>query len=577
MCGILGYKGPKNASGLVHEGLKRLSYRGYDSWGLAALTHGSITLYKQAGDIEQAAPLELPSTTVIGHTRWATHGKVTVQNAHPHTNQTGTIAVAHNGIIENYELLKLALTEEGYEFKSQTDTEVIPHLIDYYIMHGRTFPSAFERALKDLHGSYAILALHTDGTLCFARNGSPLIIGIGKNEHYISSDIPSFLEHTKEVVYLEDGDHGVLNGQLELFNDGKKITRAATNVPYDVDIAKRGGHPHFMIKEIEEQQRTIPAALNQDETTIKGAVQLIKQTPHLVLVGCGTSYNTCSAASTHFTSAGKHTTCVIGSEFASVLPVLTRETLVLAVSQSGETADVLDSVKAAQKKGCTVIALTNVPSSTLARTSALTIPLGTGPELCVLATKTATAQLAVLTLLALKLAGKDTTRLADAARDTRSAIATGIEHAKTLSGKLKNAKSIFILGRGQMSHLAREAALKIKEVSYIHAEGMPGGELKHGSIALIEPGTPVIVLTDDSTRQLMTSNAQEVRARGAFVIGIDSQPSSAYDHHIPIPEHAEATGILSILPVQLLAYHLALERGCNPDKPRNLAKSVTVR
>ncbi len=577
MCGILGYLGPKNASRLVHDGLKRLSYRGYDSWGLAALTHGSITLYKQVGDIEQTAPLELPSTTVIGHTRWATHGAVTVQNAHPHTNESGTISVVHNGIIENYELLRLALSEEGYIFKSQTDTEVIPHLIDYYINHGRTFASAFERALHDLHGSYAILALHTDGTLCFARNGSPLVIGLGKNEHYISSDIPSFLEHTKEVMYLEDGDHGVLNGSLQLFNSGKKVERAITTVPYDVDVAKRGNHPHFMIKEIEEQQRTIPAALNQNAETIARAVQFIKQTPHLVLVGCGTSYNTCAAASTHFISAGRQTTCVIGSEFASILPVLNKETLVLAVSQSGETADVLDSVKAAQKKGCTVIALTNVPSSTLARLSSLVIPLGTGPELCVLATKTATAQLAVLTLLALELAGKDKQCLIDTARDVRGVLAAGIEHAKSLSGKLKHAKSLFILGRGQMNHLAREAALKIKEVSYIHAEGMPGGELKHGSIALIEPGTPVIVLSDDSTRQLMASNAQEVRARGAYVIGIDSQPNTAYDYHIAIPERNEATGILTVLPVQLLAYHLALERGCNPDKPRNLAKSVTVR
>lgn len=577
MCGILGYHGPKKASVLVHEGLKRLSYRGYDSWGLAALTHGSITLYKQVGDIEHTAPLELPSTTVIGHTRWATHGAVTVQNAHPHTNESGTISVVHNGIIENYELLKLALSEEGYVFKSQTDTEVIPHLIDYYINHGRSFPSAFERALHDLHGSYAILALHTDGTLCFARNGSPLVIGIGKDEHYISSDIPSFLEHTKEVTYLEDGDHGVLNGTLELFNSGKKVVRATTTVPYDVDVAKRGKHPHFMIKEIEEQQRTIPAALNQNEETIARAVKLIKQTPHLVLVGCGTSYNTCSAASTQFISAGKQTSCVIGSEFASVLPVLSKETLVLAVSQSGETADVLDSVKAAQQRGCTVIALTNVPTSTLARIATLTIPLGTGPELCVLATKTCTAQLAVLTMLALELAGKNKDCLTQAAKETRLVLASGLEHAKTIAAKLKHSKSLFILGRGAMSHLAREAALKIKEVSYIHAEGMSGGELKHGSIALIEPGTPVIVLTDDATRQLMTSNAQEVRARGAYVIGIDTQPNNAYDYHIKIPECGDATGILTILPVQLLAYHLALERGCNPDKPRNLAKSVTVR
>ncbi|RJQ21466.1 glutamine--fructose-6-phosphate transaminase (isomerizing) [Candidatus Woesearchaeota archaeon] len=577
MCGIVGYFGPKNGAKIIQEGLAKLSYRGYDSWGIAAKTGETLTIYKQTGDIERGEKLELPSTRVIGHTRWATHGSVTVANAHPHTNESGTIAVVHNGIIENYALLREALIDEDYLFKSQTDTEVIPHLIDYYMKRGQTFAESFSRTLSDLKGSYAILALHADGTLAFARKGSPLCIGIADGEYFISSDIPSFLAHTKNVIHLEDGDSGILDTELTITNYGKPAHRIATPVPWDITIARLGNHKHFMIKEIEEQQRTIPAALNQEHALIEQAVRLIKQTPNLVLAGCGTSYNTCAAAAAHFIAAGKHATPVIGSEFDSAAPLLSEKTLLIAVSQSGETADVLDAVKTAREKGARVIALTNVPSSSLARASDLVIPLGTGPELCVLATKTCTAQLAILTLLALKSAGKDTGTLTQAAASVRAVLEEGKKHAKKLAEQFKDATSLFVLGRGHLRALASEAALKIKEVTYIHAEGIAAGELKHGSIALIEEGTPVIVFGNNETRDLITSNAMEVRARGAIVLGIDSERSPAYDYHIPIPELGEAGQLLQILPVQLLAYELALARGCNPDKPRNLAKSVTVR
>lgn len=577
MCGIVGYFGPKNGVKIVQESLAKLSYRGYDSWGIAAKTGETLTIYKQTGDIERGEKLELPSTRVIGHTRWATHGSVTVANAHPHTNESGTIAVVHNGIIENYALLREALIDEDYLFKSQTDTEVIPHLIDYYMKRGQPFAESFFRTLSDLKGSYAILALHADGTLAFARKGSPLCIGIADGEYFISSDIPSFLEHTKNVIHLEDGDSGILDTELTITNYGKPAHRIATPVSWDITIACLGNHKHFMIKEIEEQQRTIPAALNQEHALIEQAVQLIKQTSNLVLAGCGTSYNTCAAAAAHFIAAGKHATAIIGSEFDSAAPLLSEKTLLIAVSQSGETADILDAVKTAREKRARIIALTNVPSSSLARASDLVIPLGTGPELCVLATKTFTAQLAILTLLALKSAGKDTSTLTQAAASVRAVLEESKKHAKTLAEQFKDATSLFVLGRGYLRALASEAALKIKEVSYIHAEGIAAGELKHGSIALIEEGTPVIVFGNNETRDLITSNAMEVRARGAIVLGIDSERSPAYDYHIPIPELGEAGQLLQILPVQLLAYELALARGCNPDKPRNLAKSVTVR
>ena len=578
MCGILGYMGPKNGTLIVHEGLKALAYRGYDSWGVAVHDGKGIVIQKGVGDITNTSHLALQSNRVIGHTRWATHGGVTKENAHPHFNKEQTICAVHNGIIENNDELKLALEQKGYTFVSQTDTEIIPHLIDFYLKQGKSFGEAFEAMLAKLEGSYAILATHAaENSMMFARNGSPLVLGLGQNEYFVSSDIPSFLPHTKTIVQLEDGDCGSITDKITIHNNGKLVERRPSTAPWDVEVAKKGSYPHFMIKEINEQPLTIRKALNQPAELIKQTASLLQNASTVFLIGCGTSYNACATANYQFSKAGKQTIPVLASEFEQKKPFIDEKTVVIAVSQSGETADVIDAVKMAKQKKAILIAIVNVPSSTLARISDIVIPMNSGPELSVISTKTCTSQLAIMYLLAFTIAKKDTGILAEAAD---AALHVLQQHQKDMPGlakKIANAKSIFCLGRNSLSQIAREAALKIKEVSYLHAEGMPAGELKHGSIALIEEGVPVITFADDETRALTTSNAMEVKARGAFVIGVDSKPSPAYDYHIQIPSLDAATPMLALLPIQLLSYYLAVERGCDPDKPRNLAKSVTVR
>ncbi len=578
MCGILGYLGLRNGTPIVHEGLKALAYRGYDSWGMAIHTTNGIIIQKGVGDITKTSALQLPSNRVFGHTRWATHGGVTEVNAHPHTNKDKTIAVVHNGIIENYVELKKELEKNGYVFASQTDTEVIPQLIDFYIQHGNTFEQAFQTALSKLEGSYAILATHAkEEGILFARQGSPMVLGLGQNEYFVSSDIPSFLPHTKTIVHLEDGDYGAIKNTITIYNKGKTVVRQPSTAHWDVEVAKKGNYPHFMIKEINEQPLTIRKALNQPAELIKQTALLLQNASTVFLVGCGTSYNTCATATYQFSKAGKQTIPVLGSEFAQHIPFLNKKTAVIAVSQSGETADIVDVVKASKEKGSIVIAIVNVPSSSLARMADIVIPMNSGPELCVLATKSCTSTLAILYLIAYTMAGKDPAILAEAADISLHVLKQHQQTMPELAKKIAQSNSIFAIGRNALSQTAREAALKIKEVSYIHAEGMPAGELKHGSIALIEEGMPVIVFADDETRALTTSNAMEVKARGAFVIGVDSKPNPAYDFHIQIPDLDGTTPLLALLPIHLLSYYLALERGCDPDKPRNLAKSVTVR
>ena len=578
MCGILGYIGARNGTPIVHEGLKALSYRGYDSWGIAVQDGANIVIQKGVGDITKTPVIQQHSTKVIGHTRWATHGCVTKENAHPHTNKEKTICTVHNGIIENYAELKTELEQKGYTFASQTDTEVIPHLIDFYIKQGQNFEQAFTTMLGRIEGSYAILTAHdkTPG-LMFARKGSPLVLGLGKNEHFISSDIPSFLQHTQTIVHLEDGDYGKISDKIEIYNNGKQITRQPTTAPWDIEIAKKGAYPHFMIKEINEQPLTIRKALNQPAELIKQTALLLQNASTVYLVGCGTSYNACATATYQYSKSGRQTIPILASEFIQHTNFIDNKTAIVAVSQSGETADVLDAVKLAKQKGATIIAIVNVPSSTLARTADVVIPMNSGPELSVISTKTCTSQLAILYTLAFALRAKNTETIAEAADASLHLLRQHSQTMPELAKKMVDAKNIFCIGRNAMSQVAREAALKIKEVSYLHAEGMPAGELKHGSIALIEEGMPVIVFADEETRAQTISNAMEVKARGAYVIGVDSKPNSAYDFHIQIPDINGLMPLLAIIPIQLLSYYLAVQRGCDPDKPRNLAKSVTVR
>ncbi len=575
MCGILGYFGKKNGIPTVYNGLKTLSYRGYDSWGITAVNNGKFVTCKKAGDICKTGMPDLNSTIVIGHTRWATHGGVTNANAHPHISGN-KIAVVHNGIIENYKELREALQDEGFRFKSQTDTEVIPHLINFFTRK-HDFKTAFQKAIKHMKGSFAILALTTDGTVAFAKKGSPLVIGLGNNETYISSDIPSFLDKTKKIIVLEDDDYGFLEDKLSIYNNGTPVKRKTSTASWDVEVAKKGTYPHFMLKEIEEQSITIRKALNQEDSKINQTAKLLKTASRIFLAGCGTSYNVCATAAYLFAESGLYTIPVLASEFQPHLKFIDGKTVLVAVSQSGETKDLIDAMNDAKKQGAKIISIVNVPSSTIARNSDITLPMNSGPEQCVLSTKSCTSQLAIFSLINSHLSGKDKELLLETSACALHVIRETKKTMKSLAKKLADSKSIFLIGRSALSQVAREAALKIKEVSYIHAEGFPAGELKHGTIAMIEDGTPVITFADNSTRELATSNAMEVKARGAFVIGIDSKNNEAYDVHVPIPEIEAATPILAMLPIQLLAYYLAIERKCDPDKPRNLAKSVTVR
>lgn len=587
MCGIIGCIGEKEAAPILLDGLKRLEYRGYDSAGMA-IVNGGILLKKDTGKIGEIHSklnfLDMKGNTGIAHTRWATHGKVTKENAHPHFSNNNKIAVVHNGIIENYQELKKFLASKGFTFYSETDTEVIPNLIEYF-MRNNNFEDAVKLALRKLEGSYAVVVLNEDeNKLIGARKDSPLVVGVGDKEYFIASDIPAFLEHTKNVIYLEEMDVAVMDNKIRIFNlkENSFVKRPVNTIEWKIEQIKKGNFEHFMLKEITEQTETIEKAVEQDEGTIKEIAELMKKARGIYLVGCGSSYHACLSASYKLSSIAKmHVNVCLASEFSNFKDFLVPESLVMAVSQSGETADVLEAIRTAKEKGAKVISIVNVVGSSLARESHKSLMMNSGPEICVLSTKTYTSQLAILTLLAYAIADKydeGKTKLKDlinyiyylTSANTRNYI-------RRLAVKLKNKEHLYTIGRSFQYPTALEAALKIKEVSYIHAEGFAGGELKHGTIALIEKGTPCIVFTSEKIEKQILSNATELKARGAYIIGIGPRNNELFDFFIKVRESEEANSICQIIPIQILAYQLALLRGFNPDKPRNLAKSVTVK
>ncbi len=587
MCGIIGYHGQKSAKGIVLEALKRLEYRGYDSWGIATPDRSGVHIIRKIGKIGDVLEedLALPAAPLcIGHTRWATHGGVSENNAHPHLSQNSTIAVAHNGIIENYQELREFLQKHGFAFRSQTDTEVIPHLIQYHMDSGKAFPDAVQSALRELEGSFAILAVHTgNDTIAFGRRGSPLVLGVGEGESFVASDVPAFIDHTKQVIYLDDDEWGYIDNAVHIFDlkSGTARAKTPTLVTWNYEEAKRGDHPHFLIKEIHDQERTIAGAVEQSREALQKAVDMLKSAVGVFLVGCGTSHHACISSTYQFAHISKrHINACLGSEFNNYEDFITSKTLMIAVSQSGETADLLEAVRAAKRKGAKVLAIVNVIGSTLARLADHILPMNCGPEICVLSTKSYTAQVALLLLLAYADAGRAAEgkqSIRNAAAHVRDVLSENAPKAAALAQRFKDQRDMFLIGRDLAHSIALEGALKIKEVSYIHAEGFAGGELKHGTIALIEPGVPTIALVTESTRKLIISNAMEIKARGGTIVGIGSEPSEVFDDFLRVPETGQANPLLMILPIQLLAYHLALARGCDPDKPRNLAKSVTVK
>jgi glutamine---fructose-6-phosphate transaminase (isomerizing) len=605
MCGIIAYTGDEEAAPILFEGLKRLEYRGYDSAGIITINRtGEFELKKQVGKVQdihnELNLLDLDGNIGLAHTRWATHGGVTQNNAHPHVSNNSKIAVIHNGIVENYKELKALLVSKGFHFQSETDTEVIPNLIEYWIASKHlSFVDATMKTLQSLEGNFAVVILDRDTrTIIGAKNGSPLVLGVGerknrKNELFLASDIPAFLDRTKNVVYLYDGDMVVFESDpssskrsYQIFDfrgrTKRAITRPIQSVSWSLSHAAKGEFDHFMLKEIAEQVETIQKASAQDPELVQSITQMIKEAKGVFLVASGSSYHACLSVSYLFAKlASFHINTVIASEFSQYESFLKPETLVIAVSQSGETIDVLDAVKAAKEKGCRIVSIVNVMGSSLTQISHKTMLLNSGPEISVLSTKTYTAQLAVLTLLAYSLAGKYDEGVQKlkflwnivynlTAATTRNKI-------KELSTRLATHEHIFVLGRGSLYATALEAALKIKEVSYIHAEAFAGGELKHGPIAMIKKGTPCIIFVSKDTEKTILSNAMEVKSRGGYIIGIGAEPIESFDFFIKVPESNSLNPICDIIPIQILAYQLAVMLGHDPDKPRNLAKSVTVR
>ena len=586
MCGIIGYKGNKNAVEIVIEGLKRLEYRGYDSWGMAWIDKRGLNILKKVGKIGKIeCPKDENSNIAMGHTRWATHGGVTELNAHPHHNETKSVAVVHNGIIENYQELKKELAQEGHKLVSETDTEVLPHLIESYL-EKYDLEEAVARSIKRLKGSYALIAMSKESKkLVAARSGSPLVVGVGKNEFFIASDVPAFINYTKDVIFLDDDELIVFNDDLKIYdiNNMSLKEKEISKIDWNVEKAMKGSFDHFMLKEITEQNDTIVRALNQDDKKIMDVAREINSSYGTFFVACGSSYHAALTASYLFSRiAKKHINVVLASEFPSYEHFLTEKTLMIPISQSGETADVLEAVKAAKKKGVKVLSIVNVMGSSLMRASDHTFLMNAGPEICVLSTKSYTSQLAILTLLAYACVddldqGKE--ELLNAASHTEEFFEEKfMKHLEDLAVKIKDNQHIFVIGRSLNYPTALEAALKIKEVSYIHAEGFAGGELKHGTIALIEPGTPCFVfVANDEAKNETISNAMEIKSRGGYIIGVSPENNEIFDFHIKVAPDHNTSPILNIIPVQLLAYYLAVKLGCDPDKPRNLAKSVTVK
>lgn len=604
MCGIAGYKGPLEATQVVIEGLRRLEYRGYDSWGVASINCDHIDLLRKEGKIGQVSISNFirSSGISIGHTRWATHGGVCEDNAHPHLSYDKKIAVVHNGIVENYQALRESLQSKGIEFHSQTDTEVIPHLIALELQssmahhlndldadsQGLSFAEAVRRVCRQLQGSYAIVAVHQDfDEIVVARDGSPVVIGVrvddADKEFFVASDVTAFLDHTKDVIYLQDGELAVVNTHIELMrlDSGSWVQPKIETIPWSLEEASKGQYHHFMLKEINEQPQVVSQALNQDPTQFQTALQLLTNSKRVILVGCGTSYHAALAGQSWFRSLSSlNTQTILASEFDSIAPLLTKDDLIIALSQSGETADVISAVKSAKDRNSKILCIVNVIGSTLARISDAVLLMRSGPEICVLATKSYLSELVILADLASNLGNRSKSEISKLSSMLRDVLRDDFGSQKTIEAiapEVAHARDVLVIGRGPMFATALEAALKLKEASYVHAEGFAGGELKHGSIALVETGMPVIVFADNQTRQFTVSNAMEVRARGGWVIGVDSMPNPAYDVFIPVPDAGIFQPIVSIIPLQLLTYAVATLKGIDPDKPRNLAKSVTVK
>jgi len=610
MCGIVGYVGPKRVVPILLEGLKRLEYRGYDSAGVAFLQDGRMTIHRSVGKIKELENAlwgkDLPGTVGIGHTRWATHGRPTEENAHPHTDCSGDLVVVHNGIIENYVALKEKLLAEGHRFRSETDTEVLAHLIEKHLAAEPDLDAAVRHALSNVVGAYAIAVLWRGAPdrIVGARCSSPLVVGLGEGEYFLASDIPALLNHTRNVLFLEDEEVALLTpeGVSVTTLQGDPVSRPVEKVLWSPILAEKGGYKHFMMKEIYEQPRAVRDTIRGRYSEEAGQVYLedtgvmdraLDRITKVFFVACGTSWHAGLVGKFMLEELVRLPVEVdYSSEFRYRDPVVDENTLVVAISQSGETLDTMAALRDAKRRGCPILSICNVVGSSIARESDAVLYTHAGPEIGVASTKAFTSQLAALYLLALYL-GRRRGRL-DAAR-TRELLAGLVHLPQQMEGVLHHdaelealshgfyGKSDFLyLGRGINYPVALEGALKLKEISYIHAEGYPGGEMKHGPIALITEEMPVVVLAPkDRVYEKMLGNIQEVKARDGQVIAFgtegDAELAAKVDHCLTVPRTSHLlTPVLLALPLQLLAYHIAVRKGCDVDQPRNLAKSVTV-
>ncbi|MCL5780731.1 MAG: glutamine--fructose-6-phosphate transaminase (isomerizing) [Firmicutes bacterium] len=608
MCGVVGYVGSRPATPIILEGLKKLEYRGYDSSGVAVLDKDGLKIEKKMGrlaELEKAlSGREVGATIGIGHTRWATHGRPNDVNAHPHTSNDGKIAVVHNGIIENYLQLREWLSSMGHVFKSETDTEVIPHLIEHF--YKGDLIEAVQKTVSYLEGSYAIMTISVDqpGRIIAVRQDMPLVVGLGQGENLLASDIPALLKHTRQCYLLNDGDVVELKADQVIIRDvtGKVVEKEIFEVTWDAEEAEKGGYDHFMLKEIFEQPRALRDTLKGrishagdkvilDE--IKMTPEQIKGIKRIIVTACGTAY--------HAGLVGKYVIeqlvripveVDIASEFRYRDPLVDKDTLVVVVSQSGETADTLAALREARRRGARVVAVTNVIASSVAREADDIIYTWAGPEISVASTKAYTTQLVAMYLLALYLAQERNTLAAGNIKEILGELKSiyakaqevldNVEPIKEFAKQYHKAEDTFFIGRGLDYGVALEGSLKLKEISYIHAEAYAAGELKHGTLALIVENIPVIALaTQQSLFEKMVSNIKEVKARDASVIALamegHTEVEKVADQVLYIPKtHQVLAPILTVIPLQLLAYYMAVYRGCDVDKPRNLAKSVTV-
>lgn len=587
MCGIFGYVGKQDkAAQIVLEGLRLLEYRGYDSWGVTVKIERKLACEKHVGKIGEAKIKLSQSSLGIGHTRWATHGGVTEKNSHPHLDCTRTISVAHNGIVENFQELKVDLIEKGHKFISETDTEVIPHLVEEYLKK-EGFSSSVRDAFDSLKGLNAIVVANAiSKEIVAAKTGSPLAVGVGNGELFVASDAGAIIKHTKKIIFLKDNQMVILGKKLKLINlpGGEEIQPDIQILDWKFEDTQKGKYKHFLLKEIYEQPKVIENIALNYLPEINNLVKLISEAFGTFMLGCGTaSYSALAGTYLFSRVAKKHVNFSIGSEFNYLEDYLTPKSLVIAISQSGETIDVVDPVANAKKRGSKIAAIVNVLGSTLYRQADFKILLGAGQEKAVVSTKSFIAMISVLLLSAYSLAKKQEVGkelLLKAAKNLKEILTEKFTaNLQKVIDDLRNKEHIYVIGRGLSYATAMEATLKIKETACVHAEGFAGGELKHGVIALIEKGTPCIVFApNDETYDDIISNAQEIKARGGFIIGIGSKDNKVFDRFLPTADVGDATMIPQIIISQLLAYYLALKKGIkDPDKPRNLAKSVTVK